>query len=256
MIMRRISCFLAALPLTLILGTTASAGTFFFSTGAPDGRIASASYPEGRGKTEHESADDFILTGRTVLQTASFTGVLFHGGPGEGREVNVELYHLFPQDSNPTRPPQVPTRMNSPADEAFDARSSADGTLRFAVTVLSPNIGVANSVIDGINASPAQRTGGEGPVAGQEVRIDVVFERPFDLPADHYFLVPQVLLEGVGGHFLWLSAPHPQFAGDLQMWVRKAELAPDWLRVGKDIVDGNPSPTFDGSFSLSGQTIP
>jgi len=84
----------------------------------------------------------------------------------------------------------------------------------------------------------------------------VVFETPFDLPADHYFFVPQVRLEGVGGQFLWLSAPHPQFAGDLQMWVRKAALAPDWLRVGKDIVGGNPAPTFDGSFSLSGQTIP
>src|SRR2546428_2497594 len=134
--MRRIPCFLAAFGLALMLGGTASAGTFFFSTGAPDGRIASASYPEGRGKTEHESADDFILTGRTVLQTASFTGVLFQGGPGEIREVNVELYHVFPQDSNATRTPQLPTRMNSPADEAFDARSSADRILRFAVTVL------------------------------------------------------------------------------------------------------------------------
>jgi hypothetical protein len=254
--MGRIPCFLAASALTLMLGGTACAGTFFFSTGAPDGRIASASYPDGRGKTEHESADDFILPSRTVLQTASFTGVLLQGGPGEIREVNVELYHVFPQDSNTTRPPQVPTRMNSPADEAFDTRSSADGTLQYAVTLLDPHFRVANSVIDGITPSPAQTTMGEGPVAGQEVRIDLVFATPFDLPADHYFFVPQVLLEGVGGQFLWLSAPHPQFAGDLQMWVRKAELAPDWLRVGKDIVGGSPSPTFDGSFSLSGQTIP
>ena len=97
---------------------------------------------------------------------------------------------------------------------------------------------------------------GEGPVAGQEVRIDVVFETPFDLPAGHYFFVPQVLLQGVGGHFLWLSTPRPQFAGDLQMWVRKEDLAPDWLRVGQDIVGGDPFPTFNGSFSLSGQTMP
>jgi hypothetical protein len=256
MIMGRIPCFLAAFVLALMLGGTASAGTFFFSTGAPDGRMASASYPDGRGKTEHESADDFILPSRTVLQAASFTGLLFHGGPGEIRDVDVELYHVFPRDSNTARTPRVPTRTNSPADEAFAERSSADGTLRFAVTVLNPNIGVANSVIDGINPSPNERTMGEGPVAGQEVRIDVLFARPFDLPADHYFFVPKVLLQGVGGHFLWLSAPHPQFAGDLQMWVRKAELEPDWLRVGQDIVGGNPFPTFDGSFSLSGQTIP
>jgi hypothetical protein len=254
--MRQIPCFLAALALALMLGAPASAGTFFFSTGAPDGRIASASYPEGSGKTEHESADDFVLTSRTALQAASFTGVLSNGGPGEIRDVDVELYHVFPQDSNDKRTPQVPSRKNSPADEAFDARSGADGTLRYAVTVLNPHFEVANSVIDGINPSPDQRTTGEGPVAGQEVRIDVVFETPFDLPADHYFFVPQVLLQGVGGHFLWLSAPHPQFTGDLQLWARKAELAPDWLRVGQDIIGGSPFPTFDGSFSLSGQTIP
>jgi hypothetical protein len=254
--MRRISCFLAALALVPMLGSTASAAPFFFSTGAPDGRIASASYQEGRGKTEHESADDFILTSRMLLQTASFTGVLFQGGPGEIRDVDVVLYHVFPKDSDTTRTPHVPSRTNSPADDEFDARSSADGTLRFKVTVLNPHFTVANSVIDDINPSPEQNTGGEGPVAGQEVRIDVEFETPFDLPADHYFFVPQVLLQGVGSQFLWLSAPHPQFAGDLQMWARKAELAPDWLRVGQDIIGGSPFPTFDGSFSLSGQTIP
>jgi hypothetical protein len=256
--MRRIPCLLAALALTLMLGAAASADPFFFSTGAPDGQMASASYPDGRGKTEHESADDFILSTHTTLQTASFTGLLFQGGIGEIRAVDVELYHVFPQDSDSTRTPKVPSRANSPGDDAFATRSSADGTLRYRVTLLNPHFQVANSVIDGIHPFPDQRTMGEGPVAGQEVRIDVVFETPFDLPAGHYFFVPQVLLEGVDGHFLWLSTPRPgpQFAGDLQMWVRKAELDPDWLRVGQDIVGGNPFPTFNGSFSLSGQTVP
>ena len=53
-------------------------------------------------------------------------------------------------------------------------------------------------MIENINPFPDQATGGEGPVAGQEVRIDVVFTPPFDLPADHYFFVPQVLLQGKG----------------------------------------------------------
>jgi hypothetical protein len=256
MIMRRIPCFLSALALTLMLSAAASAAPFFFSTGAPDGRMASASYPDGRGKTEHESADDFILASHTMLQAASFTGVLFHGGPGEIRAVDVELYHVFPLDSDSTRTPAVPSRTNSPSDEAFATRSSADGTLRFAITVLNPHFEVANSVIDGIHPVPDERTMGEGPVAGQEVRIDVVFETPFDLPAEHYFFVPQVLLQGVGGHFLWLSAPHPQFVNDRQMWVRNEELGLDWLRVGQDIVGGSSFPTFDGSFSLSGQTVP
>jgi hypothetical protein len=78
------------------------------------------------------------------------------------------------------------------------------------------------------------------------------------LPADHYFFVPQVELEGRAGNFLWLSAPGPPlFTGDLQMWIRNADLDPDWLRVGGDIVGPTPAsgPKFNGSFSLSG-TIP
>ncbi len=227
--------------------------SFFFTTGTPDGRIATTSHPESRGKIETESADDFILTSRTVLLEATFTGVLFQGGPGEIREVIVEIYRVFPKDSDTTRTPRVPTRTNSPSDDAFDVRSSSmPGELRFSVEVIDPHFEVANSVIEGINPLPDQHTGGEGPVAGQEVQLHVVFEKPFDLPADHYFFVPQVRLQGRGGNFLWLSTRHPQFTGDLQMWIRNGELDPDWLRVGTDIVGGT---TFDGSFSLSG-TIP
>jgi hypothetical protein len=38
----------------------------------------------------------------------------------------------------------------------------------------------------------------------------------------------------------------------LQQWVRNANLDPDWLRVGTDIVGGT---TFNGSFSLLGETF-
>lgn len=108
-------------------------------------------------------------------------------------------------------------------------------------------------MIDGIHPAPDQHTGGDGGVAGQAVEFHVVFTEPVDLPAGHYFFVPQVRLRGVGGNFLWLTAHHPQFTGDLQMWIRNADLDPDWLRVGADIVGGT---TFNGSFSLSGETIP
>jgi hypothetical protein len=33
-------------------------------------------------------------------------------------------------------------------------------------------------------------------------------------------------------------------------------LQPDWLRVGTDIVGGNPAPMFNASFSLTGMTVP
>jgi hypothetical protein len=258
--MRRIPCFLTALALVLMLGATASAADFFFTTGDPDGRLAAASRPESRHKIEIEAADDFILTSPTTINGATFTGLLFHGGHGEIRDVVVEIYRVFPNDS--TNPPsgRVPTRTNSPSDEAFADRSSAAGTLRFTATVINPHFEADNSVIDGIHPSPDQTTGGEGPVAGQEVLFDVVFEPPLNLPADHYFFVPQVQLQGRAGNFLWLSAPGPVpplFTGDLQMWIRNADLDPDWLRVGGDIVGPTPAsgPRFNGSFSLSG-TIP
>jgi hypothetical protein len=195
--MQKIGHSLAVLAMALVLAgaTAASADPFSFSTGEPDGRMATASRPESHGKIETESADDFILESETHLDRASFTGLLFHGGPGEIRQVRVEIYRVFPKDSDTTRPIHVPTRMNSPSDVAFDTRDSADGTLRFTVTVLGHDSAAANSVIDGIHPSPEQATKGDGPVEGHEVRVDVVLDPPFDLPADHYFFVPQVRLK-------------------------------------------------------------
>jgi len=261
--MKRIGLLLAVVAVALVLAgaTVASADPFFFSTGEPDGRMAAASRPESRGKIEIEAADDFIVASETHLHRASFTGLLFNGGPGEVRQVVVEIYRVFPNDSDVARTsgpptfstPQVPTRVNSPADVAFDSRDSADRTLEFTVTVVDEDFAAANSVIGGIHPSPHQATKGDGPVEGQEVLVDVVFDPPFDLPAGHYFFVPQVKLQGKGGNFLWLSTPRPPlaFVGDLQMWIRNAHLDPDWLRVGTDIVDDTSPPTFNGSFSLS-----
>ena len=62
-----------------------------------------------------------------------------------------------------------------------------------------------------------------------------------------------------------ISAPKPivppgtQFPPgftDLQEWIRNANLDPDWLRVGTDIVGGNPAPQFNATFSLDGETVP
>jgi hypothetical protein len=43
--------------------------------------------------------------------------------------------------------------------------------------------------------------------------------------------------------------------GDLQAWIRNSDLAPDWLRIGTDIIGGTPAPTFNMTFSLVGATI-
>src|SRR5262249_48144850 len=60
----------------------------------------------------------------------------------------------------------------------------------------------------------------------------------------------------------YLSAPRPivppgiSFVGDLQAWIRNSALAPDWLRIGTDIIGGTPLRTFNMAFSLAGDTVP
>jgi hypothetical protein len=221
-----------------------------FTTGAPNGAMAVASRPDTGGVLEIEAADDFLLGSQTNLLSATFTGLVPAGA--NVLQVVVEIYRVFPNDS--TIPPdgKVPSRMNSPSDVAFDSRSSGSG-LTFTTTTLNSSFTAANSVLNGIHASPFQKTGGEGPVTGREVLFAVNFINPLDLPADHYFFVPQVQLSN--GDFFWLSAARPNvinpFSPDLQAWVRNGDLDPDWLRVGTDIVDGDPAPTFNMSFSIA-----
>jgi PEP-CTERM motif-containing protein len=260
---------IAATVFAAALAAPCVAMPFFFSTGNPDGLLASTSRPGSAGIVETESADDFVTTAFTSLTSATFTGLLTNGTTSADiGNVVVEIYRVFPNDSNVGRtsgPPtfstsQVPTRVNSPSDEAFDDRDSAAGTLSFQCTTLATSFNAANSVINGINAIPNQATLGEGPVSGQEVECAVTFSTPFALPADHYFFVPQVAV--TGGNFLWLSAPRPIVppgtpfpAGftDLQSWIRNANLDPDWLRLGTDITHQGP---FNAAFSVTGNTVP
>lgn len=214
--------------------------------------------PSG-GLIEIEAADDFItMQNLTTLTSPSFWGLL-PGSTGVGSiaQVDVEIYRVFPNDS--VNPPdgRVPTRVNSPSENALTVRDSAvAGELTFTATSLGV-FNTANSVLNGIHPIPGQTTGGEGPVLGTEVRFDVNFVTPFDLPPDHYFFVPQVRLTN-GSTFYWLSTGNnpPLFTGDLQAWIRNTNLDPNWLRIGTDIVDGSPAPTFDMSFSIAGTTVP
>jgi hypothetical protein len=185
----------------LSLATPAMASAFFFSTGNPDGKIAVASRP-GSGAFEIEAADDFTVSNPTVLtlfSSAAFTGLIPAGSSVQ--DVVVEIYRVFPQDSDVNRtsgPPifstsQVPTRVNSPSDVAFDSRDSAGGGLSFSSTTVQSVFTAGNSIQPGgIHPKPGQTTGGDGPVTGSEVHFDVTFTTPIALPADHYFFVPQV----------------------------------------------------------------
>jgi len=246
--------------LSLFISGAARAGVFTFSTGDPDGKMATLVRPSGTGSLETETGDDFLLSSQTSINGATFTGILTNGTSASNiTQVLLEIYRVFPNDSQDPPSGHVPTRMNSPSDVAFQDRDSSAGSLTFSTEDISDNFSAANSVVNGINPSPNQQTLGEGAVSGREVRINVNLTEAFDLPADHYFFVPQVAVTN-GGNFLWLSAPRPivppgtTFSPDLQAWIRNENLAPDWLRIGTDIVGGSPAPTFNASFSLAGAT--
>jgi hypothetical protein len=254
--------------------------TFTFSTGNPDGLVATIAEPANAHNShrEFESADDFVLTSKTAIGSASFTGLLTGGAtPGDVSNVVVEIYRVFPKDSDVGRTsgpptfstPKVPTRLNSPSDVAFESRNSAGKGLSFSTHVLAASFTTLASVSSAAKISV--NSGGNGLVTGEEVRFDINFGKDhLDLPADHYFFVPQVGLSAgapAGAHFLWLSAPKPIVppgtpfppgTKDLQSWMRDdPPLAPDWLRIGTDILKAGAPPTFrtfNASFVLHGQT--
>jgi len=249
----------------------AQAAPIFFSTGNVTNAMAMASRPSSAGKIEIEAADDFLLGTDARITAATFTGLLTGGATlANINQLVVEIYQVFPSDSNVGRTsgpptfstPQVPTRVNSPSDVELDGRDSAASELTYTTSVVTTSFSALNSVLNGINPAPGQTTGGEGAVIGTEVLFSVAFTTPFDLPAGHYFFVPQVGVSTANGNFYWLSgtrplvAPGTPFAPDLQAWIRNQNLDPDWLRVGTDIVGGATPPTFNGAFTLTGETVP
>ena len=255
-----------ALGIGMMLASPTFAATIYNNL-TPNNQMALTTRPESAGKFEIETADDFALTSQSIINSASFVGLLVPGTGGSSiSNVVVEMYRIFPLDSNTARTPNVPTRANSPSDVAFDSRDSIAAQLTFSMSVLNPTFTALNSVQPGgIHPSPLQMTQGNGPITGQEVQVNVTLTLPFNLPADHYFFVPQVEVTD-GGEFYWLSAsrpiagtgttPFPTGITDLQVWTRDAMLDPDWLRAGTDIVGGTNPPTFNAAFSLDGTAVP
>ena len=257
----------AAVAAGMWLVTPAWADPFFFSTGSPDGLLGALSQPASSGTLETETADDFFLTETTSIAQATITGLITPGSPLDSiSNVEIEVYHVFSKDSDVGRtsgPPmfstaQVPTRNNSPSDVEIDeaTRDGGLGTLEFTTSLLNPAVSVATTVVKDINRNAR----GEGPATGDVVEITITFTPPILLPADHYFFRPEVQL--TDGEFLYLSAPKPikapgtPFTQDLQAWIRNSDLAPDWLRIGTDVIGGSPAPTFNMTFSLTGETVP
>jgi hypothetical protein len=238
------------------LTTPAWAASFTMNTGAVDGKMGALSRRPSAGKIETETADDFNLQQTTVIKSATITGLIPTGAPLTNIfNVEVEIYHVFPLDSNTLRNIGVPSRTNSPSDVEISSatRDGSTGTLSFVAATVAANFTATNTVVNDTLTLGSSFT-------GQEVEITITFTSPIVLPAGNYFFRPEV--EVINGDFLYLSAPRPivspgtPFAGDKQAWIRNPNLAPDWLRIGTDIVGGATPPTFNMTFSLTGETIP
>jgi len=250
MIAMKIFCLVSVLLATT---SPALADPYVFSTGTPNNQLAAASRP---GSAFKEAADDFVLPLQTTLTGATFTGLLPSGASGASiSQVVVKIYRVFPLDSTNPAPPGSPTRVNSPSDTAYEARDTATDGLSVSFTLLNPSFTALNSVLNGINPAPNNLTGGDGAASGAEGVVNATFIPAITLPAGHYFFVAQVAL--FSGDFYWLSGSRPivspgtPFVSDLQAWIRNANLAPNWLRIGTDIIGSSSS--FNLAFTLSGQ---
>src|SRR5215467_1257588 len=167
-----------------LLNTVPAAGDVIYNNLPPNNLMAVATRPEVGSSFEIEAADDFVLGSQTLITSASFVGLLVPGTGGTPTisDLVVEMYRVFPNDSNVGRTsgpptfstPQVPTRVNSPSDVAFESRDSAAGELTFNSSVLSSTFTALNSVQPGgIHPMPDQTTGGNASLTGQEVQINV-----------------------------------------------------------------------------------
>ena len=228
--MRQHFARLIALGFGAMLASSAS-GAIIYNNLTPNNLVAVASRPASSGGFEIETGDDFLLSSHTIINTASLVGLIVPSGAARPSvsAVTAEIYRVFPFDSDPTRTPRVPTRANSPSDDALDVRDSGASGLTYTTSVLAASFTALNTVQPGgIHPSPLQATGGNGALTGQEVQFDLTFTTPFDLQADHFFFVPQVQLTG-GAQFYWLSAsrpisgagttPFPAGVTDLQAWT-------------------------------------
>ena len=118
--------FVFALAFAAVLTAPANGATIYNNL-TPNNQMAIATRPGSAGAFEIEAGDDFLLNSSAIINKASFVGLLIPGTSGTASvsDITVEMYRVFPADSNTVRIANVPTRMNSPSDVAFETRDSA-----------------------------------------------------------------------------------------------------------------------------------
>ena len=255
---RKVFVGAAMMASILLIAQLATAATFSFTPGDPDGKVGASTRPASPGKIETETADDFVLQQTTIINKATIKGLL----PTDTdlkkiKDVEVEVYHVFPLDSAPFSG-KVPSRTNSPSDVEIGTatRDANASTLKFVPAVENASFSVDHTVVNNLSVNA-----GELGMTGEEVEITITFTSPIILPAGTYFFRPEVSVNDANANFLLLSAPKPivppgnAFLGDRQAWIRNSTLNPDWLRIGSPDIILNAG-TFNMAFALNGETVP
>ena len=116
----RLFGFLLLSGVSFWLATPAKAD-FFFSTGDPDGKIATLSRTASPGKLETETADDFVTTAQTTITNATFTGLLVGGATPANITMSKSSSITCSRSIRPPRRITGSSRTNSPSDNNFAA---------------------------------------------------------------------------------------------------------------------------------------
>jgi len=255
---RKVFVGAAMMASILLIAQLATAATFSFTPGDPDGKVGASTRPASPGKIETETADDFVLQQTTIINKATIKGLLTNDTDLKKiKDVEVEVYHVFPLDSAPFSG-KVPSRTNSPSDVEIGSatRDANAGTLKFVPAIENASFSVDHTVVNNLSVNA-----GELGMTGEEVEITITFTSPIILPAGTYFFRPEVSVNDANANFLLLSAPKPivppgnAFLGDRQAWIRNSTLNPDWLRIGSPDIILNAG-TFNMAFALNGETVP
>ena len=254
---------LPAMPAAALLPAVYS-----FSTGDPDGKIATASRPES---TENSRSSPRMIScsPTTSITSATFTGLVPGGGERPPTSSSRSIAY-FPRLG--CRPHQrvaavldveVPTRVNSPSDVAFLEADSATGGLVLDQGARGDLHRKQLGETGGIYPEPESDTGGNGAVTGEEVRFDRELHRRLAPPRQPLFLRAsgragqRQFLLAVGAEADRLAGtPFPPGFTDLQSWTRD-DSARSRLAAHRHGHRGRrPAPTFNAAFSLAGSAVP
>ena len=250
----------AIIGLETLQSASANAATLW-STLSPNSAQAFTS--QSNAAIGSETADDFFFLNSLAPQF-EVEGIkvdgLFSDPDAEITNVRVELYSSFPVDSDPTRTTDI-VRLNGPADDAFAAFDSGEGSLSYSVKDKG-----SFTVDSTITPGSLSNLGAVGSgLTGNLRQIDITLTdsilldaaaTPLD-QANHYFLAATV--ETSKGDYYWLAGEQPPTTvGDRQAWLRTEPFVPDWIRVS-DIINDEPgtlAPAFNASFEVSGKPVP